>query len=166
MAVNLRLMTDADIDQVCAIQQEAYVPDMVEARAVLHGRLAACGGTCWVAEDEYGLCAYLFAYRSLHGLVSPLGYAFRHAQDADSLYLHDLAVSQRVAGQGVGALLVRLALQQALACGLRYSCLVSVQSSKVFWNRLGYQEQDVADQAQRASLDSYTGPAWYMVRAL
>lgn len=166
MAVNLRLMTAADIDDVSALQQEAYVPDMIESDQVLRSRLAACAETSWVAEDEYGLCAYLFAYRSLHGRVSPLGCAFRHVQGADSLYLHDLAVAQRVAGQGVGALLVRLALQQALAQGLRYSCLVSVQSSRVFWNRLGYQEQDMADQAQQANLESYAGPAWYMVRKL
>ncbi len=159
-------MTAADIDDVCALQLEAYVPGMVESAEVLRSRLASCAETSWVAEDEYGLCAYLFAYRSLHGHISPLGYEFRHVPHADSLYLHDLAVSQRVAGQGVGALLVRLALQQALAHGLRYSCLVSVQSSRIFWNRLGYQEQEVADQAQRASLDTYTGPAWYMVRKL
>ena len=166
MAVNLRLMRDTDIEEVCAIQQEAYVPDMVEAGEVLHGRLAACAETSWVAEDEYGLCAYLFGYRSVLGRVSPLGYQFQHVAGADSLYLHDLAVSQRVAGQGVGALLVRLALQQAVAQGLRHSCLVSVQSSTVFWNRLGYLEQGLADPVQQASLQTYAGPAWYMIRKL
>ncbi|MES2072962.1 MAG: GNAT family N-acetyltransferase [Pseudomonadota bacterium] len=164
MAVNLRAMAAADIDDICAIQSEAYVPGMVEAGQVLRGRLANCSQTCWVAEDEYGVCAYLFAYQSLHGRISPLGYEFRHAAAADCLYLHDLAVSQRVAGQGVGALLVRLALQQARASGLRHSGLVSVQSSRVFWNRLGYVEQSIADRQQQANLETYAGPAWYMAR--
>ncbi len=159
-------MAAADIEAVCAIQQAAYVPGMVEAQDILRGRLANCADTCWIAEDGYGLCAYLFAYRSRRGSVSPLGYAYAHAPDADSLYLHDLAVSQRVGGQGVGALLVRHALQQALAYGLRHSSLVSVQESLVFWSRFGYQAQQDCSVEQQASLDSYAGRAWYMVKAL
>ncbi len=166
MAVKLRPMAAGDIGAICEIQQQAYVPGMVEAEDVLQGRLANCADTCWIAEDEYGVCAYVFAYRSLRGRISPLAYEFTHLQGADSLYLHDLAVSQRVGGQGVGALLVRWALQQAKDSSLRYSCLVSVQDSLVFWRRLGYQEQPDCNAEQQASLDSYAGPAWYMLRVL
>ena len=119
-----------------------------------------------MAEDDEGVCAYLFAYRSRVGKVTPLDGEFQPHAEADCLYLHDLAVSRRASGRGIGPALVRKNLEQARAHQLRYSALVSVQESEAFWSRLGYAAQTELEPPQASNLASYQIPAVYMVRAL
>ncbi|MFZ6843250.1 GNAT family N-acetyltransferase [Undibacterium sp. RuTC16W] len=157
--MNYRLMQAADLPAVYAIQNLCYVSAMVEPLALLQSRWRSAPDTSWVAEDEQGICAYLFAYPSIRGKITRLGADFAIAAAPDCLYLHDLAVAPRAAGQGAGAGLVQTALQNAM--GLRYSCLVSVQSTRQFWQRQGYTEQTELDQEQQACLETYTGPASY-----
>ncbi len=157
-------MHQDDIPSVLLIQEECYPPAMVEAEAVIRSRLAASPDTSWVAQDADGICAYLFAYRSLLGKVTPLGGQFHAADNADSLYLHDLAVAKRANGRGIGPALVVFALESARREGLACSSLVSVQDTRGFWQRQGYAEYENADAEQRARLASYPGPCCYMVK--
>ena len=133
---------------------------------MIRARLAACPQLAWVAEDELGVCAYLFAYHSRVGKVTPLDGHFQPHAEADCLYLHDLAVSRRAGGRGIGPALVQRNLEQARSQQLRYSALVSVQESEAFWSRLGYATHDELEAPQVDNLASYQIPAVYMVRAL
>ncbi|WP_312300365.1 GNAT family N-acetyltransferase [Stutzerimonas nitrititolerans] len=159
-------MQERDIPAVLSIQQEAYSPQLQEDEAVIRARLAACPQLAWVAEDAEGVCAYLFAYHSRVGKVTPLDGKFQRHEQADCLYLHDLAVAPRAGGRGIGPALVRKKLEQARAHRLRYSALVSVQDSEAFWSRLGYAAHTQLDQPQVSNLASYRIPAVYMVQAL
>jgi len=161
---HVRALRPADLDAVLAVQAACYPPAMQEAAGVLRARIAAAGGTCAVAEDEHGLCGYLFAYPSRLGTVTPLGAAFDPAPDADTLYLHDLAVSPRAHGRGLARRLVAQLLEQPARW--RWSALVSVQDSEAFWRALGYATTTVHDAAARAALASYPAGARYMRRAL
>jgi len=163
---SLRAMQERDIPAVLSIQQEAYSPQLQEDEAVIRARLAACPQLAWVAEDAEGVCAYLFAYHSRVGKVTPLDGEFQRHEQADCLYLHDLAVAPRAGGRGIGPALVRKKLEQAKAHRLRYSALVSVQDSEAFWSRLGYAAHTHLDQPQVSNLASYRIPAVYMVQAL
>ena len=162
----LRAMQERDIPAVLAIQEESYAAEVLEDEAVIRSRLAAFPQLAWVAEDDEGVCAYLFAYHSRLGKVTPLDGEFCTDGEADCLYLHDLAVAGRAAGRGIGPALVRHNLQQAGAASLRYSALVSVQDSTGFWSRLGYEAHDELDPPQAGNLASYQIPAVYMVRDL
>lgn len=162
----LRAMQVRDIPAVMSIQEESYAAEVLEAEAVICNRLAACPQLAWVAEDEHGVCAYLFAYHSRVGKVTPLDGAFQEHAQADCLYLHDLAVSRRASGRGIGPALVRKNLEQARTQKLRYSALVSVQESEAFWARLGYAAHTELEPPQAHNLASYQIPAVYMVRAL
>lgn len=162
--IQLRQMTRSDIPSVLVIQEECYVPDAIESEAVIRARLEHAPSCAWVAEDAQGICAYLVGYPSELGKVTPLGGNFAACSAPACLYLHDLAVARRVAGQGVGSRLVGLALDAARRQGLRYSALVSVQQSAQFWCGLGYAQRDLAEAAQAAHLGTYPGPACYMVR--
>lgn len=162
---SIRLMQEQDICAVLAIQLEAYSPDLLESEAIIRARRASAPRHAWVAEDGEGVCAYLFAYHSRVGKVTPLDGDFHIPARPDCLYLHDLAVARRAAGRRIGPTLVDEALSQARRQRLRFSALVSVQESATFWRRLGYSPQQ-PDVEHAEHLVSYQVPATYMVRAL
>lgn len=162
--INVRLMTENDISSVLAIQSECYVAEAIESEVTIRARLRIAPTCAWIAEDAQGTCAYLVGYPSELGKVTPLGNSFDISPLPTSLYLHDLAVSRRVAGQGVGSLLVRFAFESAQSMGLHHSSLVSVQNSAAFWRALGYREQALSDTVQAAHLGTYPTPACYMVK--
>lgn len=159
-------MLAADLDALLAVQAACYPPSMREAAGVLQGRMRTAAASCVVAEDGEGVCGYLFAYPSRLGKLTPLGADFAPTPDADTLYLHDLAVAPRAHGLGLGRSLGTRLLAQARAQGLSWSALVSVQDTAAFWAALGYAALDTACPTARAALASYPGAARYMVRAL
>lgn len=162
----IRAMRLEDLDAVLAVQAVCYPPSMQEAGAVLRARIHAAADTCVVAEDGNGICGYLFAYPSSRGLVTPLGAEFAPARDADTLYLHDLAVMPRAHGRGLARRMAAHLLEQAQSRGFAWSALVSVQDTAGFWSTLGYRIDDAASPAARTALAGYPGLARYMVRTL
>jgi predicted N-acetyltransferase YhbS len=160
-----RLAKTDDIPAIHAIQKECYPALMQEKIDVIVQRLLAASDTCWIAEDNAGPCGYLFAYPSKLGTVTALGRSFSIDFNADTLYLHDLAVSERTAGKGIGNALVEVAMQIAKRMNLHYSALVSVQDSRPYWMRRGYEDDTPA--AQYADhLGGYPEGAVYMVKRL
>lgn len=155
-----------DLAAIMAIQRDCYPPVLREDRLTIEERLAIAADTCWVAEDEHGIAAYLFAYPSTLGKITPLDGAFRIARDGDTLYFHDLAVLKRVAGSGVGSSLVEIALASAAAQGFAHSALVAVQESSSFWERMGYCGQVDLEQDELENLQTYPGTPYYMVREI
>lgn len=163
---SVRTMSERDIGAVLRIQAECYVPHMVEADETIRLRLREFSDTAWVAEDARGICGYLVAYGSRMGKITPLGAMFARFDDADTFYLHDLAVAGRSKGQGVAQTLTRHALEYAAMHGYRFSALVSVQGSQAFWRRLGYEAWEAVLPDQRNNLQTYASHACYMVRQL
>lgn len=167
MSVLIRLMREQDIPAVFEVQTQAYVSAMVEAESVFRVRLVAAPATCWVAEDTAaGVCAYLMAYPSSSGKISHLGSDFHPASEPDSLYLHDLAVGTAMHGRGVGVQLVRHAQAYATSAGWTTMHLVSVQSTKAFWQKQGFVEVMALLPEQTSALMTYSGPAYYCVKQL
>lgn len=156
----------SDVPAIFAIQRGCYPSALQEDRRIIHERLAAAGRYCWVAHDELGIFAYLFAYPSVSGKVTPLGGSFAPEPDGDTFYIHDLAVAKRAAGSGAGSRLVDIALANARIQGFEYSALVAVLESGGFWERHGYQVEHLASPAEQANLRSYSVPATYMLRQL
>lgn len=162
--VNVRLMTEDDVSSVLAIQAQCYVCGAIESEAAIRARLRVAADCAWIAEDAHGACAYLVGYAAELGKVTPLGGGFLPAARPTTLYLHDLAVSPRVAGAGIGSRLVGLALESARRRAMPYSALVAIQDSAAFWRGLGYEEHRLADAAHAAHLRTYPGQAIYMSR--
>lgn len=165
-STSLRPMVADDLDAVLAVQAACYPPSMQEAAHIVAARIACAARSCLVAFDAGGVCAYLFAYPSRLGAVTPLDAPFAVALEADTLYLHDLAVAPRALGQGLARRLVGALLDQARAMDLGAAGLVSVQDTAGFWGGLGFVEMELACPLARAALASYPGPACYMRRQL
>lgn len=161
-----RAMQLRDISDVIRIQAEAYIDEILEADEVIYTRFAQAPDTSWVVERAGEVCGYLVGYQSALGEVSPWGGEFAHKPESTALYLHDLAISKSATGCGLGPLLVNHALMEARQRELRAAALVSVQNSKSFWQKLGFNECAQLDEIQQHNLASYSGPAIYMTREL
>jgi GNAT superfamily N-acetyltransferase len=155
-------MAPGDLADVLDVQAACYPPAMQEPAHVVLARLAASPGTVLVARDDDGVCGYLFAYPSCLGKVTPLGGAFAVPAEPDTLYLHDLAVAPRAAGQGLARALVARLHANAAVRGLRHAALVSVQDSLGFWESLGY----APAAGDEAALATYPGAAHYLTKRL
>ncbi len=161
-----RAMQSRDLEAVIRIQAEAYIDEILETDDVIRARFAQTPDTSWVVERAGEVCGYLVGYQSALGEVSPWGSEFAHKPESTALYLHDLAISKSAAGCGLGPMLVNHALIAARQCELRAAALVSVQNSKSFWQKLGFNEYTQLDEIQQHNLASYSGPAIYMTREI
>ena len=164
-----RALTHDDLPGLLAVQRACYGAGFVESAAVFARRLASPANCSVVLERGGQVLAYLAAYRSLLGKVTPLHGDFvtvTAPNITDTLYLHDMAVLPSHAGQGLAQALLQPLWSEAAAQGLRYTALVSVQGSQAYWERQGYAAHALADAPQRACLARYGDGALYMVRSL
>ena len=164
--VRLRALVHPDLADLLAVQRACYGPGFVETAEVFARRLASPANCSLVLERDGQVCAYLAAYRSALGKVTPLHGDFEAVPQADTLYLHDMAVLPTCAGQGLAQALLKSVWDHAAAQGLRHTALVSVQDSQTYWERHGYAQQPLGDAAQRERLASYGEGAVYMARAM
>lgn len=156
-----------DLTGLLQVQLACYGEGFVESGDVFARRLASPVNCSLVLERAGQVCAYLAAYRSALGKVTPLHGDFESPDSApDTLYLHDMAVLPACAGQGLAQALLAPLLAQGAAWGLRHTALVSVQGSQGYWERHGYAVQPLADALQRERLASYGEGAVYMARSL
>ena len=163
MPIQLRALGVDDVDALLRIQERCYGADFAEPREVFVRRLRTAGHCSWTAEQGGELVAYLAAYWSRPGAITPLNGDFADYDDASVLYLHDMAVSEAAAGQGLAGRMVQALKAQARARGVQRTALVSVQGSRLYWERQGYAVQSVTNAVQQQHLDSYGDGALYMV---
>jgi ribosomal protein S18 acetylase RimI-like enzyme len=166
MSVVVRPLALSDLADLLAVQLACYGEGFVESGDVFARRLASPANCSLVLEQGGKVCAYLAAYRSVRGKVTPLHGDFEVVAAADTLYLHDMAVLPTCAGQGLARALLAPLWERAVQEGLRHTALVSVQGSQGYWARHGYAEQVLQDAVQRQRLATYGEGATYMVRRL
>ena len=157
------------LPSLLAVQRACYGDGLVEGLDVFARRLASPSHCSLVIEVDGQVLAYLAAYRSLRGKVTPLHGDFEPVAaplTSDTLYLHDMAVLPHLAGRGLARALLAPLWAQAGSQGLRHTALVSVQGSQVYWERQGYAVQPLERATQRARLASYGTGAVYMSRHL
>lgn len=155
----------ADLPALMEIQRLCYGDAYVEGHDLFARRLASPANCSMVAVHGDDVVAYLAAYWSVAGKVTPLHGDFEAYAQPDTLYLHDMAVHPTQAGQGLARRLLAPLWEQALRRGMRYSALVSVQGSQDYWCRHGYSVHSLQDPLQQQRLGSYGRDAVYMLRA-
>lgn len=164
---SLRPIREDDLDAVLAVQAACYPPSMQEPAAVVLARLRAAPATTLIALDAAGICAYVFAYPSTLGRITPLHAGFAPAANPDTLYVHDMAVHPRAMGQGLGRRLAEALMRDARRRGLHHAGLVAVMDARPFWESLGFRGAGPGTVGQgEDALASYPGEAVYMSRIL
>ncbi|AWL95321.1 MULTISPECIES: GNAT family N-acetyltransferase [Bradyrhizobium] len=154
----------SDLPAISAIAAQIH-PALPESPEVLAEKMRLYPDGCrvLVAGDEiagYGLAHPWKQYR-----IPPLdGLLARLPDDADCLYVHDVAVLPDFRG-GVVRPYVADVEQLARASGIATLALVSVYATRPLWQRLGFRPV-TADAALRAKLASYGEGSTYMLRDL
>ena len=169
MSFDIRLMSLNDLISIEYIQAEAYAGYFLESADVIAQRFHLSPTTTWVAERDGQVCAYLVGCWSKVGKINPLNAPFALVENANCLYLHDLALLKVAQGFGVGKKLIRAATEHALKNSAQALALLSVQNSKEFWQGFGFSEFVELEKIQQENLNTYLNGndvAFYMVKSL
>lgn len=158
----VRPLEHADLADLMQIQRACYGDDYAESQSVFARRIASPAHCSLVVERGGAVLAYLAAYWSVAGKVTPLHGDFEACAAPEVLYLHDMAVHPAHAGQRLADRLLAPLRSLARQRGIRQSALVSVQGTQDYWRRHGYLPQVLCDPAQLQRLASYGEDAVYM----
>lgn len=155
-----RHMTAADLPAVSAISDRVH-GRYSEAIEVYGERLALYPPGCFVldAADD-AIAGYLITHPWLRNAPPKLG-AMLHAlrSDADTYYLHDIALLPETRGTGAGRSAVELAVETACTSGFGEITLMAVGGADSFWSAQGFAVVDAAPEV----LASY-GPEARLMR--
>lgn len=159
-----RAMTGYDLGAVFAIANQVH-PDFFEAEAVLSEKFALYRNGCYLLEIAEKPAGYVLSHPWLLGDLPALDTMLGAIPaDADTLYIHDLALLRLARGVGAAGKIVASLTKHAQAMGFASMSLVAVNNSQSFWTRQGFAVEDSPELAGK--LESYAGEARYMVRRL
>ncbi|AMA58932.1 GNAT family N-acetyltransferase [Bradyrhizobium sp. CCGE-LA001] len=154
----------SDIAAIDAIAARIH-PGLFERPDVLAEKIRLCPDGCHVLAAEEAIVGYGLAHPWRQYQIPPLdGFLIRLPDDADCLYVHDVAVLPGARG-GVARAYIATIEQLARASGIAALALVSVYATQPLWERLGFRAV-TADAELRVKLASYGDGATYMLRDL
>ena len=161
--IQLGLLNIEHMADVLRIQDYCYTEIEPESFESLQAKILASPNTCLIAESSEGGTGYLIAvpivYPSLPALNAP---TFELSADADTLYIHDLAIHGAGRGRGVAQALVRASINAAKRSRLSSTCLVAIQNSQSFWEQFGFETVEAPADALMRQLASYGAGAKLM----
>lgn len=164
-AFSLRPLILEDMPALLAVQCEVYPAFLWEDEQSLASRLTRADTYCMAALREEKLVAYLIAHGWASRAPPSLDMALEGGVPSEVLLIHDLAVSSRGRGLGIGRCLIEYAFERAIGDGLRRAELVAVDGAADYWRRLGFSQnaasRDLIDKAA-----TYGAGACWMTREL
>ena len=159
-----RAMTAFDMPAVDDIAAKVH-PGFFEAPEVLAERQQLYRNGCYVLEIAEKPAGYVLSHPwragSLPALNTRLG---EIPADADTYYIHDLALLPVTRRIGAASHIVEALAKHAAAQGFASMHLVSVNGSQGFWEKHGFTVEDVPALSEK--LKGYEDAARYMVRRL
>ncbi len=159
-----RAMTGYDLDEVQKIADSVH-PDFYEAPEVLAERQSLYRNGCYLLELGDRPAGYVLShpwrYGSLPALNALLG---QLPADADTYYIHDLALLPVTRRVGAASTIVSALTKHAEAEGYPTMSLVAVNGSVPFWERHGFAVADIPE--LYGKLLTYDDAARYMVKRL
>jgi len=154
----------SDLPAISAIAARIH-PDLPERPEVFAEKMRLYPDGCRVllADDE--IAGYGLSHPWKQQRIPPLdSFLARLPDDADCLYVHDVAVLPDFRGGVLRAYITGIE-QLARASGIATLALVSVYATRPLWQRLGFQPVN-AEAELGAKLASYGEGATYMQREL
>jgi len=159
-----RRMTAFDLAAVQALADKVH-PDFFEAPEIFAERLSLYSAGAHVLEVGERPVGYVFSHPWRLGDLPPLNARLGALpEDADTYYLHDLALLPLARRIGAAGRIVAALTKHARARGFPTMSLVAVNASQGFWERHGFVVADRPELA--AKLASYESAARYMVQVL
>lgn len=159
-----RAMSGYDLDAVSEIAAKVH-PGFFEADAVLAEKFELYRNGCYLLEVNEKPAGYVLSHPwrlgSLPALDTLLGAI---PADADTFYIHDLALLPLTRGLGAAGQIVAALTKHAMAMDFATMSLVAVNGSVPFWEKQGFVVEDRPDLADK--LAAYEAEARYMVKPL
>lgn len=135
----IREIQPGDWSAIDRVQRACFPASAIESLEALRSIAEAAPGLCAVAESGEGVIGYLLShpwfFEDLPVLNRPLEGC---PEDADTLFLHDMAVLPSARGGGLASVMVNRALGAAQERNMAHASLLSVQGTVDFWTRFGF----------------------------
>ncbi|MGY4154729.1 GNAT superfamily N-acetyltransferase [Bradyrhizobium sp. USDA 4461] len=153
-----------DLAAISAIAARIH-PDLFERPEAFAEKIRLCPDGARVLAAEEAIVGYGLAYPWKQHQFPPLdGFLERLPDDADCLYVHDIAVLPDARG-GMARAYVATIEKLARSSGIAALALVSIYAARPLWERLGF--RPVTTNAElSAKIASYGKGATYMLRNL
>ncbi|MCK1740632.1 GNAT family N-acetyltransferase [Bradyrhizobium sp. 139] len=154
----------SDLPAISAIAARIH-PDLAERPEVVAEKMRLYPDGCRVLVAGEDIAGYGLTHPWTQNRIPPLdGFLERLPDDADCLYVHDVAVLPHVRG-GAARDYIAAVAELARASGITTLALVSVYGTRPLWEHLGFRPV-TADADLRAKLAPYGDGATYMLRDL
>ena len=154
-----RAMHAGDLDDVLTIADAVHGPDYSEGRIVFAERLTLYPAGCRMLGRNGDALGYLVTHPwhrdTPPALNSVLGAI---PADADTFYLHDIALRAETRGSGAGASALAEVLDHARAAGFTDITLIAVGGADSYWERHGFERV--------AAYPAYGPECWLMRRGV
>jgi ribosomal protein S18 acetylase RimI-like enzyme len=161
-AMHWRALTTLDLPAVETIAAAVH-PDFPEDRAVFAERQSLYPEGTRLLELDGVPSGYVLSHPWHYGHLPALNALLGAVPaDADTYYLHDLALLPAARGTGAAAMIVGDLLRHARAGGFATVSLVAVNNSLPFWYKHGFRAVAIPELADK--LESYEAAAKLMVR--
>lgn len=159
-----RALTTLDLPVVEAIAAKVH-PGFPEGPGVFAERQKLYPDGTRLLEMDGSPAGYLLSHPWRAGTVPALNALLGAIPaDADTFYVHDLALLNPARGTGAAAMIVGEILRHARGIGLPSVSLVAVNGSLPFWHKHGFRPVDVPELADK--LASYETKAQYLSKVL
>src|SRR5471030_1536902 len=125
---HVRLMHAAgDTSSIQFIQSACYPLQLLESSEALLAKQALSPHSCWLAENKHGPLGYLFAHPWHDNTLLILNRPLDNLPDqANTFFLHDLAIHPHARNQGLAQALIQQAMQWAREENFCKAMLVAV----------------------------------------
>lgn len=134
----VRNLNNEDILGVMSLQKQVYTKDLQEDITFFIQILNVFPEGVFGVFEGDNLAGYLFSHPYLLNQVKPLNSQLYLTGEENCLYLHDMAISPDYQGKGLTKQLFERFLLTAKNNAFEVQCLVAVQNSYQFWNKLGF----------------------------
>jgi|GEM_PF-1351155 len=129
--MRIRALSHSDLADVARIQRECYGHGFIESVDSFAAKLAANAEFSFLATRQNVAVGYVVAFPWAFGEIPALnGLEYSIPPNADSLYIHDIAVVPTARGTGTARLLLDTVLSTARSKGYRRAFLVAVQGGR------------------------------------
>nr|WP_321270799.1 GNAT family N-acetyltransferase [uncultured Tolumonas sp.] len=157
----IRAITENDWPSILSIQANVYPDITPETETVLRSKMILGPQTCLVITDQqHNVTGYCLAH-PWHRHPASLHTIYPKSQQAELLYIHDMAIAPLHAGKQIGSQTLKYLQQWAKQQGYKKLSLVSLQQAVGYWQRHGFKPQNyVIDEAQ------YGAGACYMLKQI
>lgn len=164
MSFEWNALLPGDVAQVSAIAAEVH-PGFPEAEPVFSERQSLCPEGCWLLTVDGVVAGYVLSHPVVLGQLPALNSLLGSiSENADSFYIHDLALLLMARGTGAARQIVSKLATHARNHGFATMSLVAVNSSQRFWESQWFVVADRPDLS--AKLKSYEDEACFMIRQL